>query len=140
MVKNIIDLHIHLEKDYGTYTKVTLPTSAEYCFECGTWTMSELEWSMHGLFHAKNPSIIYDPITTNGLLVEAGRCPYCMRDGLYQQIEKQSHYLEHVERHIVKEVSIRNLSCPHPSCKIHDCTMKELRRHFSSVHYIPFSL
>lgn len=64
---------------------------------------------MHGVRHAKNPSTIYDPVTINGPLAEVGRCPYCMMDGIYRQIEKPSQYLQHLERHIVEQDS---LSCP----------------------------
>jgi hypothetical protein len=135
--KDIIDLHIHLDMEHGAYTNATSPTQAEYCFECGIWTMSMLEWNMHGVCHAKYPSIIYGPVTVNGLLAEAGRCPYCMRDGLYLQIEKPSQYLQHVEKHIVEESG--SLTCPHPSCDRRSYEIDALHKHFSDVHHILFT-
>ncbi|KAF1978986.1 hypothetical protein BU23DRAFT_191971 [Bimuria novae-zelandiae CBS 107.79] len=139
--RNIIDLQIHLGRDHGAYTQATLPTRAEYCFECGIWITNELEWNLHCVRHAKSPGIIYGPVTVNGLLVEAGRCPYCMRDGLYRRIEKPSQYLQHVEGHLSEYGSVESLSCPHPSCGLYDFeTIDELREHLSSVHYIPVKL
>ena len=135
--KNIVDLHIHLEKDHKAYTKATLPTRAEYCFECGIWTTSELEWSMHGVLHAQNPNTIYGPIKVGGMFAEVGRCPYCMRNGLYRQMEKPSEYLQHVERHVA---DTKDLDCPHLSCDVHALELEELHEHLRIVHRIPFPL
>lgn len=64
----------------------------------------------------------------------------CTRDGLYRQIEKLSQYSQHVARHMVEDVGMKSVSCPHPSCEMHGCERDELREHFSSVHHIPLTL
>jgi hypothetical protein len=137
-LKSIVELHLHLETDHGVYTEATVPTHAEYCFECGIWTSSKLEWSIHGVHHSECPKIIYGPVTINGLLAEAGRCPYCLKDGLYRTIEKPWQYLQHVERHMAENAGSGNFACPHFTCESRNFDMDELREHFSIVHHIPF--
>ena len=105
--------------------------------------MSDLEWNRHGARHAKNPDIIYGPITAEGILAAPCRCPYCMKQGRFVQIENAAHYAEHIEDHINKQVdngSGQGVQCPHYSCPAKDFCKMELRDHSDTVHGIVLSL
>ena len=135
---NLSDLCSHLKNEHQLYTSSTLPVRAEFCFECSFWGTSECEWRMHMVYHLQNPSMVCGPIVFQGLLVAAGRCPYCMQHGLYTQIETQCGFLEHVKRHLSEQRLLEGhgeLTCPHPSCE-GNYTENDLRAHLQSVHRI----
>jgi hypothetical protein len=132
-----IDLHIHLLVDHGVHTRATVPTRARFCFECGQWISSELDWTLHTMHHAHNPHILYGPISFDGILAAPRRCPYCSNEGVYLQMENHTQYIEHIEKHIHEELE-RNelLECPHLPCERKRYRAQELKKHLRAVHAI----
>jgi hypothetical protein len=138
--KDVIGLHIHLEEDHGIMSELTLPNKPHFCFQCATWTMSDLDWYFHGIHHARNPSIHCGLVTVNGILAAPGRCPFCMAKGIFRQYESMTPYLEHVSKHIDKEEEVSlYLKCPHAECDTEEMCAAELRHHLEEVHSIALS-
>jgi hypothetical protein len=98
-----------------------------------------MEWNRHSAQHAKCLDIIYGPITAEGILAAPFRCPYCIMQGRFVQMENAGHYAEHIEDHINKQMntgSRQGVQCPHHLCLTRDFSKKELRDHFDAVHGI----
>jgi hypothetical protein len=135
-----IDLHVHLLADHGVYTQATVPTKAKFCFECGQWTSSELDWTLHAMHHVNNPHILYGPIVFDGILAAPRRCPYCVRHGVFLQMENHAQYIEHIEDHIYKELG-RNeiIECPHLPCGRKHYGARELKIHLGATHAVTFT-
>jgi hypothetical protein len=136
---NSTELHAHLADEHGIYTRETIPTRAKFCFECGIWTSSELEWTLHASQHARCPDVIYGPVIAEGVLAAGRRCPYCMRKGVYPQMENNLvQYREHIDSHMQQESCMKEgLHCPHPQCEPCSYSKSELRAHLHRVHMIP---
>jgi hypothetical protein len=132
----LTDLHVHLAIEHDIFTQVTIPTRARFCIECGIWLSSDLDWNSHVVQHARSPNIIYGPITAEGILAAPRRCPYCMVQGRFVQMENAGHYAEHIEDHIDRQFDKGCKRCPHYSCTGQDFSKKDLRIHFNAVHGI----
>lgn len=139
---DMIELQLHLRDAHYVYTTATLPTRAKFCFECRVWILSDLEWALHNSYHASHPDIIYGPVIAEGILAAPRRCPYCMRNGIYLQMENNlGQYLEHIETHIQESSSVDGIfQCPHLQCEVCDLTKEELRNHLTRVHEIPLCI
>ncbi|KAI2476673.1 hypothetical protein Ptr902_12020 [Pyrenophora tritici-repentis] len=138
----VAEIHAHLATSHDVHTQMTIPTRARFCVECGLWLLSDLDWGKHCTKHTNNPDIIYGPIISEGILAAPRRCPYCMAQGRFVQMENAGHYAEHIEDHINKQVDNSNgqgVQCPHHSCPKRDFSKKELWDHFDTVHGIILS-
>jgi hypothetical protein len=133
------ELHSHLSVEHGIYTRETIPTRAKFCFECSIWTSSELEWRLHASQHASCPDDIYGPVFSEGILAAGRRCPYCMRNGLFLQMDNNLvQYREHIDDHMRQELGKEaGLYCPHPQCERRSYGKNDLRAHLDRVHMIP---
>ncbi|KAF2023143.1 hypothetical protein EK21DRAFT_17199, partial [Setomelanomma holmii] len=107
-----------------------------FCFECSIWTSNEMEWDAHCQQHILRPSIIYGPVYTEGLLAAPRRCPYCMKDGHYLQMENTPQYLQHIESHIHSAMKDGALVCPHPGCPSSSFEVRDFKHHLDVVHAI----
>lgn len=138
--KDYVEMHFHLEVVHDVMSELTIPTKARFCFQCGVWHMTELDWYLHSVQHARNPTYEYGPVFVNSILAAPGRCPYCMLKGIYQQYENQLPYLNHVAKHIDElEEYMDELTCPHPSCTSQAMDSRELRKHLEEAHNIRLS-
>ncbi|KAF2179549.1 hypothetical protein K469DRAFT_595662 [Zopfia rhizophila CBS 207.26] len=54
---------------------MTIPIRAHFSYECDAWIDSDLDWYIHGICHARKPSLIFGPIPVIGILAATGRCP-----------------------------------------------------------------
>jgi hypothetical protein len=134
-----LGMHTHLAMMHGTYTEDTIPTQFRFCHECAIWTASDMEWSVHCFGHIVAPDIIYGPVMAEGILAAPRRCPYCMAQGIYLQLESTPSYLQHVEAHIHRaRAEPEGLKCPHRLCERRTYESRELKRHLDVVHAIPF--
>jgi hypothetical protein len=133
---SLADFHTHLAIEHGVFTQMTIPTRAKFCIECGVWLSSDLDWDRHVLQHTRSPNMIYGPITAEGILAAPRRCPYCMMQGRFIQMENAGHYAEHIEDHINRQFDKGCRKCPHYSCTGQDFSKKDLRNHFNAVHGI----
>ena len=108
------ELHDHLLEDHFVYTHATIPTRARFCIECARWFLSDREWNGHMMHHLQHPHRIYGPVIVDGILAAPRRCPYCYAQGIFQQVTRDSNYIDHMERHISDEASNSpSLVCPH---------------------------
>lgn len=132
-----IELEQHLAACHETYTTATIPMRTNFCFQCGVWKYSEMDWALHQLNHTRKPSIIYGPIMIDGILAAPRRCLFCMRQGIFTQIESHVCYLEHIEGHIRIEIERSgSVMCPHHSCKENKMGMREFSLHLQQLHGI----
>ena len=138
IVNNAVELHLHLLEAHGVHTSATTPTRSRFCFECGSWISSEMAWELHASNHSRNPHIIYGPVVIDGMIAAPRRCPYCISQGVFLQMENHTQYLAHIMDHISEDCS-NKLQCPHPTCKTHFYVRKELEEHFRVIHRIPLS-
>jgi hypothetical protein len=97
------NLHAHLAVDHGVHTQMTIPTRAKFCIKCGVWLLSTLDWDRYSAQHAKTPGIVYGLVTAEGIVAAPRRCPYCMTQGRFVQMENVSHSANHIEDHIKKQ-------------------------------------
>jgi hypothetical protein len=136
--KDSVDFHAHLLDDHGVHTPATIPIRARFCIECGTWILSDLDWSWHELQHAQTPHRIYGPVIIDGILAAPRRCPYCSTQGIFQQIDNHTQYINHVEQHIDTEAeNSSTIKCPHRACEQKAYTKSELKKHLRAFHAIP---
>ncbi|KAF2278969.1 uncharacterized protein EI97DRAFT_224475 [Westerdykella ornata] len=139
-VRNVIELHRHLEEAHNVFTTLTVPTKAHFCIECKQWKESDLDWYMHAVHHTTAPGKLCGQVTVNGILAAPGRCPYCMKDGIYTQFDHTQTFLRHVQRHITAaEATSTSLTCPHPSCETGELDTRTIKRHIEDVHGIRLS-
>ncbi|KAF2849433.1 hypothetical protein T440DRAFT_367524, partial [Plenodomus tracheiphilus IPT5] len=109
-----------------------------FCIECAEWFLSDLEWDRHITHHLQHPNRIYGPVIVDGVLAAPRRCPYCNAQGIFQQIDRHSNYIDHVERHLSNEASnSSSLKCPHQACERKPYTKNALKVHFRAFHAIP---
>jgi hypothetical protein len=133
-----LNLHVHLAQEHGIHTQATILTRAKSCYECGIWTSSQLAWDVHASHHARYPDIIYGPIFAEDVLAAGRRCPYCMRNGLFPQMDNNlGQYREHIESHMRQEASSEGLQCPQPGGERCSYDVGKLRVHLDRVHGLP---
>lgn len=130
------DFHKHLLAEHGVFTQMTIPTRAKFCIQCGVWLYSEIDWNEHVMQHVANPDIIYGCVTAEGIIAAPRRCPYCMMQGRFSQMENTGHYAEHIDDHINRQFDKGCRKCPHHSCKGQDFSKKDLRIHLNAIHGI----
>lgn len=128
------DFHTHLLSEHGVFTQMTIPTRAKFCIQCGVWLSSEIDWHSHVVQHFTNPDIIYGCVTAEGIIAAPRRCPYCMIQGRFVQMENAGHYAEHIDDHINRQYDEGCRECPHYSCTEQDFSKKGLRDHFNTTH------
>jgi hypothetical protein len=130
-------MHVHLLDAHDVYTRATIPTHARFCIECSHWVSNELDWAVHVRYHVCNPHIIYGPVFMDGILAAPRRCPYCLSQGCFLQIENHAKYIEHIEGHIDEQLELSTtFLCPHPTCSRKLQGRKELELHFRDIHAI----
>ncbi|ORX93643.1 hypothetical protein BCR34DRAFT_499768 [Clohesyomyces aquaticus] len=116
---------------------MTLPIRAFFCFECASWFNTEIDWHVHCIEHARNPSLICGFLMTfDGLMAAAGRCPYCLKLGIYHHFLDQTKYINHLEGHMGQCETLGDFWCPHPKCELQAFDMRELRQHLDQVHLV----
>jgi hypothetical protein len=131
------ELEQHLAACHAVYSIATIPTKSRFCFECGVWKCSEMDWALHQDLHIRDPGTIYGPIMVDGILAAPRRCLFCMRIGLFPQIESHACYIEHIKSHIREEIETSgSVECPHHSCPEIEMGMREFSSHLGSVHGI----
>lgn len=139
IAQRALGMHEHLASMHETYTQATIPTQFRFCYECAMWTASDMDWSIHCFEHIMTPDIIYGPVTVEGILAAPQRCPFCMTQGIYMQIESTPSYLQHVDAHIYyARAELGGLKCPYRLCEQRTYESRELKRHLDVVHAIPF--
>jgi hypothetical protein len=73
----------------------------------------------------------------SGILAPPRRCLFCMRIGLFPQIESHACYIEHIKSHIREEIETSgSVECPHHSCPEIEMGMRDFSSHLGSVHGI----